>query len=69
MKNYFFTIFTPCYNGENTIERVFQSVDSQTYLNYEWIIINDGSKDESQKKIESLIKKYQKLSDKIIFLV
>lgn len=56
MKNYFFTIFTPCYNGENTIERVFQSVDSQTYLNYEWIIINDGSKDESQKKIESLIK-------------
>jgi len=68
MKNYFFTIFTPCYNGENTIERVFQSVDSQTYLNYEWIIINDGSKDESQKKTESLIKKYQKLSDKIIFL-
>ena len=26
-----FTIFTPCYNGEKTIQRVFDSVESQTY--------------------------------------
>lgn len=50
MKNYFFTIFTPCYNGENTIERVFQSVDSQTYLNYEWIIIMMVQKMKAKRK-------------------
>ena len=43
MRNYSFTIFTPCYNGARTIKRVFDSVFSQTYENYQWIIINDGS--------------------------
>ena len=57
MKNYKFTIFTPCYNGENTIERVFESVSNQTYTNFEWIIVNDGSKDNSRDKIVQLRKK------------
>ncbi len=48
MKNYKFTIFTPCYNGAETIHRVFESVAKQTYKNYEWIIVYDGSTDNSQ---------------------
>ena len=68
MKNYKFTIFTPCYNGENTIERVFESVSNQTYTNFEWIIVNDGSKDNSRDKIVQLRKKYPHIDNKIIYL-
>lgn len=57
MKNFLFTIFTPCYNGEKTIHRVFKSVESQTYNNFEWIIVNDGSKDNSDEVIRNLIDK------------
>ena len=58
MINFKFTIFTPCYNGKNTIKRVFESVASQTYKNYEWIIINDGSTDKSDSVIRKYISDY-----------
>lgn len=32
MRNYSFTIFTPCYNGAKTINRVFDSVLSQLMI-------------------------------------
>lgn len=65
--DYKFTIFTPVYNGANHIERVFESVASQTYSNFEWIIINDGSTDNSCEVIKSLLKKYKDIEDKIIY--
>lgn len=67
MTNFKFTIFTPCYNGENTIQRVFDSVETQTYSNFEWIIINDGSTDGSDNKIISLINK-SPIKEKIKYL-
>lgn len=52
------TIVTPYYNGGKTVEETFNSVVNQTYPFFEWIIVNDGSKDEeSNKKIEELAKK------------
>lgn len=66
MKKYKFTIFTPCYNGEKTIHRVFESVASQTYTNYEWIIVNDGSTDDSKGEIERQLSKYPQLKDKLL---
>lgn len=55
MVNYKFTVFTPCYNAGKTIARVFRSVEGQTYTNFEWIIINDGSRDNSDEVIRRLI--------------
>ena len=55
MRNYKFTIFTPCYNGARTIKRVFDSVEAQTYTDFEWIIVNDGSNDNSDFVIRELI--------------
>lgn len=40
-----FTIFTGTYNSENVIDRVFGSIRNQNYINFEWIIIDDCSKD------------------------
>ena len=53
--NYKFTIFTPVYNGELFFQRVFDSLKNQTYRNFEWIIVNDGSTDNSDELISSLI--------------
>lgn len=65
--NFKFTIFTPCYNGEHTISRVFQSMEAQTYTNFEWIIINDGSKDNSDIVIKGLIE-VSPIKEKIVYL-
>lgn len=53
---YRFTIFTPVYNRADTLERVFKSLENQTYKDFELVIINDGSTDNSHEVIESLIK-------------
>ncbi|RKE95313.1 glycosyltransferase family 2 protein [Ichthyenterobacterium magnum] len=51
---YRFTIFTPVFNCEKSIEKVHQSLINQTYKNFEWLIINDGSTDNSHEIIERL---------------
>ncbi|HBU09079.1 MAG TPA: glycosyl transferase family A [Candidatus Omnitrophica bacterium] len=40
-----------CYNGEKYIAETIQSVLDQTYSDFELIVINDGSKDASEKVI------------------
>lgn len=51
----YFTIFTPVYNGEKTFYRVYESVKSQTFKNFEWIIINDGSTDKTAALVKKII--------------
>jgi teichuronic acid biosynthesis glycosyltransferase TuaG len=47
-----FTVVMPVYNTENYISQAIQSVLDQTYQNWELILINDGSRDNSVKKIK-----------------
>ena len=42
-----FSVVIPLYNKENYIKKTLQSVFNQSYLNYEVIIVNDGSTDKS----------------------
>ena len=51
-----FSIIIPVYNVEKYIKKCLDSIKSQTYENYEVIIINDGSKENEEK----IIKKYLK---------
>lgn len=53
---YKFTVFTPVFNCENSIQNVHKSLLSQTYRNFQWLIINDGSTDNSHLVIEQIIK-------------
>lgn len=46
----------PVYNCESTIQRLLDSIYQQSYLNYEVIIINDGSSDRTKDVIEYFIK-------------
>ncbi len=49
-----FTVYTPVYNDGRFIPRVFESLKSQTNRNFEWVILNDGSKDNSSELIKQL---------------
>lgn len=52
-----FSIITICFNSEKTIERTILSVLNQTYNNYEYIIVDGGSKDATL----NIIRKYEPL--------
>ena len=59
------SIITTSYNYEEYIKETIESVLSQTYTNWEMIIVDDGSKDNSEK----YIKEYQEIyPSKIIYL-
>ena len=68
MKDLRFSVFTPCFNGERTISRVFRAMESQTYKNFEWILINDGSIDQSDSVIRKLISS-SPIKDQITYVV
>jgi glycosyltransferase involved in cell wall biosynthesis len=57
MCKYKFTVYTPVYNSARYIERVYNSLKGQIYRNFEWLIINDGSNDNSSEIITQLKKK------------
>ena len=47
------SIITPCYNSGKYIVDTYQSILKQTYKNWEWIIIDDKSTDNSVELIKS----------------
>ncbi|MCQ2514309.1 MAG: glycosyltransferase family 2 protein [Ruminococcus sp.] len=56
MEKYKISVFTPVYNREKTLPRLFECIKNQTYKNFEYIIVNDGSSDNSQRLIDEFVK-------------
>lgn len=50
------TVFTPAYNRAHTLQRLFESLGSQTSKNFEWVIVDDGSTDNTEMIVDSFIK-------------
>ena len=54
--NKFISILICCYNSEKFIEFTLRSIINQNYKNYEIIIIDDGSEDNTKKLIYKMLK-------------
>ncbi len=52
----FFSVVVPLYNHEKFIIEALDTLKNQTYQNWEAIIVNDGSTDNSQQVVEDFIK-------------
>lgn len=53
------TIITPSFNRAHTLERVFKSIENQSFRDLKWIVMDDGSTDETK----SLVEGFQKNAD------
>lgn len=65
------SIIIPTFNRANLIIQTLESIQNQTYQNFECIIVDDGSDDDSEKVVSNFIEKdnrfqfYKRPSDKI----
>jgi glycosyltransferase involved in cell wall biosynthesis len=55
MTNYTFCVFTPTYNRASTLGRVYNSLCRQTYKDFWWLIIDDGSVDNTKEFVTQWI--------------
>lgn len=46
------TVFTPAYNRAHTIGRTYESLCRQTCKDFEWLVIDDGSSDNTRELVE-----------------
>ena len=51
-----YTIFTATYNRALLLSKLYNSLLNQTYKNFEWIIVDDGSTDGTKNTINKFIK-------------
>lgn len=50
----FFSVVIPLYNKQSHIKETIESVLNQTFQDFEIVVVNDGSKDDSAKIVESI---------------
>lgn len=50
------TIFTPTYNRAYIIHNLYHSLQRQTFLDFEWLVVDDGSMDNTNELFDQWIK-------------
>lgn len=60
----FISIVVPIYNSEFFLEKCFNSIENQSYQNFEVLMVDDGSTDGS----ESICKKFEMNNDKFRYI-
>ena len=53
----YITVFTPTYNRAHTLTRAFESLQQQTVKDFEWLIIDDGSTDDTKNLVDEFAQK------------
>ncbi len=47
------TVFTPTFNRAHKLSRVFESLQQQTFKDFEWVIVDDGSTDNTSEVVDN----------------
>lgn len=53
------TVFTPTYNRGHLLPRLYESLCEQDCTDFEWLVIDDGSVDDTQEKVGNWVKEGQ----------
>lgn len=53
------TIFTPTYNRAYILENLYKSLCKQNYKDFEWVIVDDGSKDNTEELVAEFIAQHK----------
>lgn len=48
------TVFTPAYNRAHLLPRLFESLQRQTLRDFEWLVVDDGSTDDTAEVVNTL---------------
>ena len=60
------SVVTPTYNREKLLERCYKSLCNQNFKNFEWIVVDDGSLDDTRLIVESF-KREKKINMRYIY--
>ena len=64
---YKITLFTPTYNRAYIIDRLYESIKRQTYRDFEWIVFDDGSTDNTSELVDGWIKENNDFRSGILY--
>ncbi len=59
VSKYAFTVFTPTHNRAYILPRLYESLKAQTFRDFEWLIVDDGSVDDTRH----LVMKWAEVAD------
>jgi glycosyltransferase involved in cell wall biosynthesis len=49
-----YTVFTPTYNRAALLPRVYECLETQTFRDFEWLVVDDGSTDDTPEVVKTL---------------
>ncbi|MBR5406796.1 MAG: glycosyltransferase family 2 protein, partial [Lachnospiraceae bacterium] len=49
------TVFTPTYNRAHLLKRAYESLKNQTVKDFNWLIVDDGSTDDTKAVVDGFI--------------
>lgn len=61
------TVFTPTYNRAYCLYKCYESMKRQTCQDFEWLIIDDGSSDTTEKLVKSWMKENNQFNIRYIY--
>lgn len=53
------TVFTPAYNRSELLPVLYQSLCEQTFRDFEWLIVDDGSSDNTEDVVRTFIEEHK----------
>lgn len=62
------SIIVPCYNGEKFVDRCFSSILKQDYARIQIIAVNDGSTDQSERRILAWNDRFKNAGMRLVYI-